>query len=144
MRKLMPAVLFAALLPTLTLAAPQDSTDITPPPHGKLMDGGPRGDGPLRGLKLTPEQREQVGKLMGEERQQQREIVKSYLDKLPEDQRKALHDQLDGNRDKTRQSIRALLKPDQQKRFDEMEKKREDRAKEWAEFQQWKQDHKSS
>ena len=144
MRKLMPAVLFAALLPTLTLAATQDSTDINPPPHGKLMDGGPRGDGPLRGLKLTPEQREQVGKLMGEERQQQREIVKSYLDKLPEDQRKALHDQLDGNRDKTRQSIRALLKPDQQKRFDEMEKKREDRAKEWAEFQQWKQDHKSS
>ncbi|AXA67145.1 Spy/CpxP family protein refolding chaperone [Pseudomonas oryzihabitans] len=144
MRKLMPAVLFAALLPTLTLAATQDSTDITPPSHGKLMDGGPRGDGPLRGLKLTPEQREQVGKLMGEERQQQREIVKSYLDKLPEDQRKALHDQLDGNRDKTRQSIRALLKPDQQKRFDEMEKKREDRAKEWAEFQQWKQDHKSS
>ena len=144
MRKLMPAVLFAALRPTLTLAATQDSTDITPPPHGKLMDGGPRGDGPLRGLKLTPEQREQVGKLMGEERQQQREIVKSYLDKLPEDQRKALHDQLDGNRDKTRQSIRALLKPDQQKRFDEMEKKREDRAKEWAEFQQWKQDHKSS
>lgn len=144
MRKLMPAVLFAALLPTLTLAATQDSTDITPPPHGKLMNGGPRGDGPLRGLKLTPEQREQVGKLMGEERQQQREIVKSYLDKLPEDQRKALHDQLDGNRDKTRQSIRALLKPDQQKRFDEMEKKREDRAKEWAEFQQWKQDHKSS
>ncbi|MDC7827793.1 MULTISPECIES: Spy/CpxP family protein refolding chaperone [Pseudomonas] len=144
MRKLMPAVLFAALLPTLTLAATQDSTDITPPPHGKLMDGGPRGDGPLRGLKLTPEQREQVGKLMGEERQQQREIVKSYLDKLPEDQRKALHDQLDGNRDKTRQSIRALLKPDQQKRFDEMEKKREDRTKEWAEFQQWKQDHKSS
>lgn len=143
MRKLMPAVLFAALLPTLTLAATQDSTDITPPPHGKLMDGGPRGDGPLRGLKLTPEQREQVGKLMGEERQQQREIVKSYLDKLPEDQRKALHDQLDGNRDKTRQSIRALLKPDQQKRFDEMEKKREDRTKEWAEFQ-WKQDHKSS
>ncbi|MCI1012108.1 LTXXQ domain protein [Pseudomonas oryzihabitans] len=144
MRKLMPAVLFAALLPTLTLAATQDSTDIIPPPHGKLMDGGPRGDGPLRGLKLTPEQREQVGKLMGEERQQQREIVKSYLDKLPEDQRKALHDQLDGSRDKTRQSIRALLKPDQQKRFDEMEKKREDRAKEWAEFQQWKQDHKSS
>ncbi|MDH4763170.1 protein CpxP [Pseudomonas sp. SORGH_AS199] len=144
MRKLMPAVLFAALLPTLTLAATQDSADIAPPPHGKLMDGGPRGDGPLRGLKLTPEQREQVGKLMGEERQQQREIVKSYLDKLPEDQRKALHDQLDGNRDKTRQSIRALLKPDQQKRFDEMEKKREDRAKEWAEFQQWKQDHKSS
>ncbi|OAN26294.1 Spy/CpxP family protein refolding chaperone [Pseudomonas oryzihabitans] len=144
MRKLMPAVLFAALLPTLTLAATQDSTDITPPPHGKLMDGGPRGDGPLRGLKLTPEQREQVGKLMGEERQQQREIVKSYLDKLPEDQRKALHDQLNGNRDKTRQSIRALLKPDQQKRFDEMEKKREDRTKEWAEFQQWKQDHKSS
>ena len=144
MRKLMPAVLFAALLPTLTLAATQDSTDITPPPHGKLMDGGPRSGGLLRGLKLTPEQREQVGKLMGEERQQQREIVKSYLDKLPEDQRKALHDQLDGNRDKTRQSIRALLKPDQQKRFDEMEKKREDRAKEWAEFQQWKQDHKSS
>ena len=144
MRKLMPAVLFAALLPTLTLAATQDGPEITPPPHGKLVDGGPRGDGPLRGLKLTAEQREQVGKLMGEERQQQREIVKSYLDKLPEDQRKALHDQLDGNRDKTRQSIRALLKPDQQKRFDEMEKKREDRAKEWAEFQQWKQDHKSS
>jgi Spy/CpxP family protein refolding chaperone len=143
MRKLMPAVLFAALLPTLTLAATQDATDVTPPPH-RMMDGGPHGDGPLRGLKLTPEQREQVGKLMGAERQQQREIVKSYLDKLPEDQRKALHEQLDGNRDKTRQSIRALLQPDQQKRFDEMEKKREDHAKEWAEFQQWKHDHKSS
>ncbi|MEH3023861.1 MAG: LTXXQ domain protein [Pseudomonas oryzihabitans] len=144
MRKLMPAVLFAALLPTLALAATADGPPVAPPPAGKMMDGGHRGDGPLRGLKLTPDQREQVGKLMGDERRQEREIVKSYLDKLPEDQRKALHDQLDGNRDKTRQSIRALLKPDQQKRFDEMEKKREDRAKEWAEFQQWKQDHKSS
>ncbi|MDT3720944.1 Spy/CpxP family protein refolding chaperone [Pseudomonas oryzihabitans] len=144
MRKLMPAVLFAALLPTLTLAATPDGTAITPPPQAKPMDGAHRGEGPLRGLKLTPDQREQVGKLMGAEHRQQREIVKSYLDKLPEDQRKALQEQLDGNRDKTRQAIRALLKPDQQKRFDEMEKKREDRAKEWAEFQQWKQDHKSS
>ena len=34
--------------------------------------------------------------------------------------------------------IRALLKPDQQKKFDEIQKQRAERKAEWAQFQAWK------
>ena len=40
--------------------------------------------------------------------------------------------------DKTQSDIRALLKPDQQKRFDEMQKKRVERQAEMKEFKEWK------
>ena len=40
--------------------------------------------------------------------------------------------------DKTQSEIRAVLKPDQQKTFDEMQKKRAERQAEWKQFKEWK------
>jgi hypothetical protein len=38
----------------------------------------------------------------------------------------------------TKISIRAVLKPDQQKKYDEIVKKQAERRAEWKEFQAWK------
>ena len=75
---------------------------------------------------------------MGEERHQQREITKKYLDKLPAADRKAMEDEIKANHDKAQTDVRAVLKPEQQKQFDEMKKTQEERRAEWAEFQAWK------
>lgn len=138
MRKTLTALLFAATLPTLAMASPQG------PAHGP--DEGPRGmammqhhgKGPLENLDLTPDQRRQVGRLMGEQMKQRREITERYLAKLPAAEQKAMHDALAASEAKTRGDVRALLTPDQQKQFDEMTKKQEQRRAEWAEFQAWK------
>ncbi|WP_225772654.1 Spy/CpxP family protein refolding chaperone [Pseudomonas sp. Marseille-Q5115] len=139
MRKTLTALLFAATLPTLAMAAPEG------PVHGPDMGQGAgpgmmhhRGPGPLEGLDLSREQRQQVGKLMGEQMKQRREITETYLDKLPAAEKKAMHDALAASEAKTRSDIRAVLKPEQQKEFDEMNKKRDERRAEWAEFQAWK------
>jgi hypothetical protein len=80
----------------------------------------------------------QIGKLMGEEREHSREIMDKYVHKLPAADQKALKDEMDANRTKTQADARAVLKPDQQKAFDEMKKKQDERRAEWAEFQAWK------
>ncbi|CRR43378.1 hypothetical protein PAERUG_E15_London_28_01_14_09157 [Pseudomonas aeruginosa] len=59
-------------------------------------------------------------------------------------EQKALKDELKASHEKTQKDIRALLTPEQQKKFDELQKKREQRKAEWAEFQQWKADKKSN
>jgi Spy/CpxP family protein refolding chaperone len=139
MRKTLTALLFAATLPTLAMASPQG------PAHGP--DEGPRGgmammhhrgQGPLQHLDLNPDQRRQVNHLMGEQMKQRREITESYLAKLPAAEQKAMHDALAASETKTRSDIRAVLTPDQQKQFDDMTKKQEQRRAEWAEFQAWK------
>ncbi|MEG1041062.1 MAG: LTXXQ domain protein, partial [Pseudomonas sp.] len=38
----------------------------------------------------------------------------------------------------TQADIRALLKPDQQKKFDELKKEQDQRRAEWSEFKAWK------
>ena len=38
----------------------------------------------------------------------------------------------------TEADVRALLKPDQQKKFDEIQKQRAERKAEWQQFQAWK------
>jgi Spy/CpxP family protein refolding chaperone len=146
MRKTLIALLFATAVPTLAMAAmPGDGPDkgpgFGPGPegHGQFEHrrGGPDG-GPFGKLDLSREQRMQIGKLMGEEREHSREIMDKYLHKLPAADQKALKDEMDANRTKTQADARAVLKPDQQKAFDEMKKKQDERRAEWAEFQAWK------
>lgn len=146
MRKTLTALFIAAALPTFAMAAPA-ANDLPPPPmEGGHMMGqhGPRHGGPMKELNLTREQRQQMGKLMGEQMKARHEITQRYLAKLPAAEQKALKDELKASHEKTQQDIRALLTPEQQKKFDELQKKREQRKAEWAEFQQWKADKKSN
>ncbi|MEG0248513.1 MAG: LTXXQ domain protein, partial [Pseudomonas sp.] len=76
--------------------------------------------------------------LMGEQRAGRQHLVKKYLDKLPAADQKAMKDEMAAAKQKTQADIRALLKPDQQKKFDEMAKKRAERQAEWQQFQAWK------
>ncbi|MDZ5602110.1 Spy/CpxP family protein refolding chaperone [Pseudomonas sp. RP23018S] len=129
MRKTLTALLFAATLPTVAMAMPPE--------------GGPRHDGPHRGgpfaqLDLTREQRQQVDQLMDQQRRADREIHERYLDKLPAAEKTAMDKEAKASREKTQSEIRGLLKPEQQKRFDELQKARDARAAEWQEFQTWK------
>ena len=146
MRKTLTALFIAAALPTFAMAAPA-ANDLPPPPmEGGHMMGqhGPRHGGPMKELDLTREQRQQMGKLMGEQMKARHEITQRYLAKLPAAEQKALKDELKASHEKTQKDIRALLTPEQQKKFDELQKKREQRKAEWAEFQQWKADKKSN
>lgn len=142
MRKTLTALLIAAALPTVALAATPAPTDAPPPApfmkeHGHGMMRGDHG-GPFRDLNLTQEQRQQVGKVMGDSMKDRREITEKYWNKLPEADRKAMQEELKANRDKADSSIRGILTPEQQKKFDELKKQREQRKAEWAEFQSWK------
>lgn len=130
MRKTLIALMFAAALPTVAMAMPE----------GGLRHDGPhhRGGAPFAQLDLSREQRQQVDKLMGEQMKAQRDITKRYLEKLPAADQKAMQDEIKARHDKTHGDIRGVLKPEQQKQFDEMEKKRAERKAEWKEFQAWK------
>ncbi|MNG22997.1 hypothetical protein D3C84_1075490 [compost metagenome] len=66
------------------------------------------------------------------------EITQRYLDKLPAAEKKAMQDELKAAETRNRDAIRAQLKPDQQKTFDEIQKKMEERRAERAEFEAWK------
>ncbi len=130
MRKSLVALLFAAALPTLAFAMPGGMPD--------GQHGGKRGPHMFHQLDLSKDQQREMRKLMGEQMKQRREITQRYLDKLPETERKAMQDELKASQDKTHQGMRALLKPEQQKAFDEGLKKMEDKRAERAEFLKWK------
>jgi Spy/CpxP family protein refolding chaperone len=128
MRKTLTALLLAATLPTLAMAMPE---------------GGPRhergfGGHMFKELDLSQEQRHEIGKLMREQMKSRHEITQRYLDKLPAAEKKAMQDELKAAEIKNREAIRAQLKPEQQKSFDEMQKKMEQRRAERAEFEAWK------
>jgi len=127
MRKTLIAVLFAATLPAVAMAMP-DGT------HGH--HGGKHA--PFEQLDLTKEQKREMRTLMGEQMKNHREITQRYLDKLPEAERKAMQDELKASKENTHKQIRNLLKPEQQKQFDEMHEKMEAKRAERAEFKQWK------
>ena len=96
MRKTLTALFIAAALPTFAMAAPA-ANDLPPPPmEGGHMMGqhGPRHGGPMKELNLTREQRQQMGKLMGEQMKARHEITQRYLAKLPAAEQKALKDEL--------------------------------------------------
>ncbi|MFC6338493.1 LTXXQ domain protein [Pseudomonas sp. CCM 7891] len=145
MRKTLIALMFAAALPTVAMAMPEGSGPMGG--HEGHMMGGPGhgGEHGMRGkggtfsqLDLSREQRQQIGKLMGEEMHGNKELVRKYLDKLPAADQKAMQDEKAAAKKKTQADIRAVLKPDQQKKFDEIVKKRAERRAEWKEFQAWK------
>jgi protein CpxP len=134
MRKTLIALMFAATLPTVAMAMPPADG---PGPEGPRM-GMHHERGPFDKLDLTREQRQQVGRLMGAQMHDRREVTEKYLAKLSPADQKAMKDELDARRAKTDSDIRALLKPEQQKEFDEMKKEREAKMAERAEFEAWK------
>ena len=129
MRKTLTALLLAATLPTLAFAMP-------------MHDGGPRhhdrGHSMFKELNLSKEQRQEFRKLMGEQMKTHRDITKRYLDKLPEAEKQAIKKELDKARAEQHKALRDLLNPEQQKAFDEHQKKMEARRAEMAEFKAWK------
>lgn len=128
-RKTLTVLLLSATLPALAMAMPGEE-------HGGpgKRDGAPM----MRELDLTREQQRQMRELMGAQMKKQHEITQRYLDKLPEAQRTAMQKELDASREDTHKAMRALLKPEQQKGFDEALKKMEERRQERAEFLEWK------
>lgn len=144
MRKTLIALMLAAALPTVAMAMPEG-----PGPmgghEGHMMGGpghgehGPRGKGgPFSQLDLSKEQHEQIRKLMGEQWHARKDLTQKYLDKLPAADQKAMQDEIAAGKQKTQADIRAVLKPDQQKKYDEIVKKQAERRAEWKEFQAWK------
>ncbi|MDH1444009.1 Spy/CpxP family protein refolding chaperone [Pseudomonas sp. GD03721] len=129
MRKTLTALLLAATLPTLAFAMP-------------MKDGGPhhhdRDYGMFKELNLSKEQRQAFRTLMGEQMKTHRDITKRYLDKLPEAEKQAMKKELDKARADQHKALRDLLNPEQQKAFDEHQKKMEARRAEMAEFKAWK------
>ncbi|MBK3871276.1 Spy/CpxP family protein refolding chaperone [Stutzerimonas frequens] len=130
MRKSVVALFIATALPALAFAMPGGMHD---GPHG-----GKRAPHMFQDLDLSREQQREMRKLMGEQMKQRQAITQRYLDKLPEAERQAMQKDLDASREKTHQSMRALLKPEQQKAFDEGLKRMEDKRAERAEFLKWK------
>ncbi len=142
MRKTLMALMFAAALPTVAMATPADGGPMAGPgaPGGPGFDGPGmhHRKGPFDKLNLTPEQRQAVGKLMGEQWHSRSEITQKYLAKLSPADQKAMKDEFTAKQAKTQADIRAMLTPDQQKTFDQIQKDREQRRADRAEFEAWK------
>lgn len=134
MRKTLTTLILAASLPTLALATPQDG----PAPCHKSMHGEHRGGGPLKDLDLSAEQREQLGKLMRERKDDPREITQKYLAKLPQAEQDALKQELETARLEHDKAIRGILTAEQQKTFDSHKAEMDKRRAERAEFEAWK------
>lgn len=134
MRKTLTALLLAAALPTLAIASPGMGDGYGS--HHK------RGDGyhghMLRGLDLTPEQRQKVDQAMRESIRTQHEITQRYLDKLPAADKTAMAKEQEESRARQQQALRSALTPEQQKKFDELQAERDKRRAERAEFEAWK------
>jgi Spy/CpxP family protein refolding chaperone len=138
MRKTLTALLLALTLPTLAMAMPEGG-----PHHGDgYRHGGSHGDRHgsrmFKDLDLSREQQREIRKLMGEQMKSRHEITRRYLEKLPAAEQKAMQDELTAARDKRHSSIRDLLNPEQQKAFDEHQKKMQERRAERAAFNAWK------
>lgn len=127
MRKTLIAVLFAAALPAVAMAMPD---------NGQRHQGGKHS--PFEQLDLTKEQKGEMRKLMGEQMKSNRDITLRYLDKLPEAERNAMQQELKSSNEKTQKQMRDMLKPDQQKQFDEMHAKMQAKRADRTEFKQWK------
>ncbi len=134
MRKTLTALLFAAALPALAIAGPGKGSADCYGPHAM------KGDGPhlMRGLDLDRSQQQTLRDAQRKQMQEHHAIIQRYLDKLPAADRTAMEQELQTNRDRQQQLIRDSLTPEQQKRFDELSKEREQRRAERAEFESWK------
>lgn len=133
MRKTLIALMFAAALPTAAMAMPEGAGPMDGPRHGPMHDKGPYSQ-----LDLTHEQRQQIRRIMSEQRHERQELVEKYLAKLSPADQKAMQDEMKARHEKVDAQIRGLLKPEQQKEFDAIQKKQAERRAEWAEFKAWK------
>lgn len=140
MRKTLIALLLAASLPTLALASPTQGPRDPAHDCGMAAPGEHHGHGKglFKDLNLSPEQREQLGKLMHERKDNPREITRKYLDKLPQADQQALKKELETARLEHDKAVRAILTPEQQKAFDQHKQEMEKRRAERAEFETWK------
>ena len=136
MRKTLTALLLALTLPTLAMAMPEDG----PRHHDGHREHGPR---MFKELDLSEQQQRDIHKLMGEQMKSRHDITKRYLEKLPAAEQKAMQDELKAADEQRQQSIRALLDPQQQKAFDEHQKKMQERRAEREAFKAWKADQAS-
>lgn len=142
MKKLIPTLLFTTSIPLLAMAEPPAPHNppmpckMSAPAHMQApMKMGPHASGIQN---ITPEQHEKIRAIMQAQHKKRQDIAKKYLDKLSDAEKKAMRDELNQSREEASKEIRALLTPEQQKTFDENKKKRDDRMKEWQEFQDWK------
>ncbi len=135
MRKTLTALLLAASIPGLALAMPPKGDCGPHAMHGEQRAPGAK---MFKDLDLSREQREQIGKLMREHRDDPREITQKYLDKLPKADKDAMHKELEQSRVEHDKAIRAILTPEQQKTFDTHKADMEKRRAERAEFEAWK------
>jgi Spy/CpxP family protein refolding chaperone len=129
MRKILTAALLALTLPTLAMAMPDAG-----PRHG-----GDHGGRMFKELDLSKEQHREFRKLMGEQMKSRYEITQRYLDKLPAAEKQAMQDEIKASQAKQQAAMRDMLKPEQQKAFDEHLKKMQERRAERAEFKAWKE-----
>ena len=130
MRKTLTAVLLALTLPTLAMAMPE----------GSSRHGGHHGEHCSRMFKeldLSKEQHREIRKLMGEQMKGRHAITQRYLEKLPAAEQKAMQAELQAAKDEQHNAIRALLTPEQQKAFDEHQKKMQERRAEHKAFKAW-------
>jgi Spy/CpxP family protein refolding chaperone len=136
MRKTLTALLLTLTLPTLAMAMPEGGSY-----HGGGHHGGhgdKHGSRMFKDLDLSKEQHREIRKLMGDQMKSRHEINQRYLEKLPAAEQKAMQDELKASRDKQHSAIRNLLKPEQQKAFDEHQKNMQERRAERAAFNAWK------
>lgn len=139
MRKTLTALILAACLPAIAMAMPNG----TPGKHGDCGHGmraehREHGSRLFKELDLTPEQRQQIGKLMKEHRDNPREITKKYLEKLPKADQEALKKELENSRLEHEKALRAVLTPEQQKTFDAQKAEMTKHRAEREEFEAWK------
>ena len=134
MRKTLTAVMLALTLPTLAMAMPEG---------GSRHEGhhGEHGSRLFKELDLSKEQHRDIRKLMGEQVIDRRAITQRYLEKLPAAEQKAMQDELQAAKDKQHSAIRALLKPEQQKAFDEHQQQMQARRAERQAFKAWQAEH---
>lgn len=136
MRKTLTALLLTLTLPTLAMAMDMPEGG---PHHGDgYGHGGGHASRMFKDLDLSQEQHRDIRKLMGEQMKSRHEITQRYLEKLPAAEQKAMQDELKAAKDKQHSTIRDLLKPEQQKAFDEHQKKMQERRAERAAFNAWK------
>jgi Spy/CpxP family protein refolding chaperone len=128
MRKTLTAVLLAMTLPTLAMAMPESGPRHNGSEHGARM---------FKELDLSKEQHREIRKLMGEQMKGRHAITQRYLEKLPAAEQKAMQAELQAAKDEQHNAIRALLKPEQQKAFDEHQKKMQERRAEDKAFKAW-------
>ncbi len=134
MRKTLTAVMLALTLPTLAMAMPEG---------GSRHEGhhGEHGSRLFKALDLSKEQHRDIRKLMGEQMTDRRAITQRYLEKLSAAEQKAMQDELQAAKDKQHSAIRALLKPEQQKAFDEHQQQMQARRAERQAFKAWQAEH---